>query len=106
MVKLEIFFTSVLALVVAFAGVAAPTPATAQEKIVRAHLTFSLTDSDSGTVFYVTRVTRVSWPNMDYCELRKKDVITRQQAALEGIGLVNQAGKAPVVKLVKSICVD
>ena len=48
----------------------------------------------------------MSWPNMDTCELRKRDVFTRQQAALEGVGLVNQAGKAPVVKLIKNDCVD
>ena len=79
---------SALASAVALAGAAVSTSATAQEKIVRAHLTFSLTDMDSGTVFYVTRVSRLSWPNMDTCELRKSDVVTRQQAALEGIELV------------------
>ncbi len=104
MIKIGFLCASVLASAVALAGAASPTPATAQEKIVRAHVTFSLTDS--GTVFYVTRVSRLSWPNMDTCELRKRDVVTRQQAALEGVGLVNQAGKAPVVKLTKNDCVD
>ena len=106
MIKIGFLCASVLASTVALAGAASPTPATAQEKIVRAHVTFSLTVSDSGTVFYVTRVSRLSWPNMDTCELRKRDVVTRQQAASEGVGLVNQAGKAPVVKLIKNDCVD
>ncbi len=97
---------SVLASAIALTGAVVPMPANAQEKIVRAHLTFSLTDLDSGAVFFVTRVTRLSWPNMDTCELRKSGVVTRQQAALEGVGLVNQAGKPPVVKLVKNVCVD
>ncbi len=106
MIKIGFLRASVLASAVAFAGAAAPTPATAQERIVRAHVTFSLTDSDSGTVFYVTRVSRTSWGSMDTCETRKRDVIKRQQAALEGVGLVNQAGKPPAVKLVETVCVD
>ena len=76
------------------------------EPIVKTQIHISLTDPDSGQVWHVQRLSRLSWADIKDCERQKAKTGRFDVSAVEGYGLVNAAGKSPVLKLESITCVN
>ena len=90
---------------IALYGMALAPSVAAAEQTVNAIYRVSLTDPDSGSVFYTDRQSIRSWPLEDHCKREKDSFSGFHTAAVRGYKLVNATGKALKVKLDSSYCV-